>query len=265
MDEEHKSSKSRIKNLLSIIVIILIAPFLYPLILRGLIKFKLFSSVEEYLEYITPFSNRYTLFVILILLFLIFIIVINKSGSIKEFFMGFDFNFKFGDKEVGIKSKDLIKSPQEIFSKNIEIDKEESNEAKIQIKDGLNKTKNKNLNSKDEEIRELTNIIDNIRFFSAYNNTNYVCSELLIYLYKRKTISKVEFEEKMRYYYNSRIRNVIGKRKRECVNRKVEEKIFNYKYLDIIEISDDNEYIILTDLGKKFVEEYLMKGVDGNV
>ena len=84
--------------------------------------------------------------------------------------MGFDFNFKFGDKEVGIKSKDLIKSPQEIFSKNIEIDKEESNGAKSEIKDGLNKIKNKNLNSKDEEIRELTNIIDNIRFFEVFED-----------------------------------------------------------------------------------------------
>ncbi len=266
MKEENKVKKSRICILLGILFLLIIAPFVYPSILRGLIKIKLFSSVNHYVELISPFSNMYTLIIVIAILAILFIVFVDKIHPIKEFFMGVDLKVKIGDKEIGINSKDLIKPTQEIFNKSVEIEKEESNEAKLQVKNALkNKNTSKKLNSKEEEIKELKEIVDNIRFFSAYNNTNYICSELLLYLLERKSISRIEFEEKLEYYYSSRIKDVKGKRKRECVKRKVEEKIFNYKYLDIIEISDDNEYVILTDLGVKFVKDYLMKGVDGNV
>jgi len=213
-----------------------------------------------------PFSNKYTLLVVIILLVLIFLIFVEKFDNIKDFFMGFDFKFKMGDKELGIKPNDSKKPSQEVFNKSMEANLKESKEAKLKIKEALGKKNEKNNEDiKNDEVRELKILLENVRYFSAYNNTNHTCSDLLIYLYKRKSVSKIEFEEKLREYYSKRIRGVNKKQKKECINRKIEEKIFNYKYLDIIEISDDNEYIILTDSGKKFVIDYLKKGVEEDV
>ena len=46
-------------------------------------------------------------------------------------------------------------------------------------------------------------------------------------------------------------------KKKKCVNKNIEDKIFNYVYLDILELSDYGDEIILTNFGREFVEKYM--------
>ncbi len=256
----------KIMKTIIIALFICFLPFALPILLKVSIYCRIFNSIAEFEKLIQVFSNRY-MFIYLIIVMIIVIISFGKSVSFTDFFKNFIYKGKIGDKiYLEAKPVEENKRASEIFDKIIDISNNDVKETKTQVKDALSKKEEKsNENIKDEKIKELNILLENVRYFSAYNNTNHTCSDLLIYLYKRKSISKIEFEDKLREYYSKRIRGVNKKQKKECINRKIEEKIFNYKYLDIIEISDDNEYIILTDSGKKFVIDYLKKGVEEDV
>ena len=49
----------------------------------------------------------------------------------------------------------------------------------------------------------------------------------------------------------------MGKNKREeFATKKVQELIYNLRYINIIELSEDGNFIILTETGKEFVKGY---------
>lgn len=259
MSSSESSNKSSKKSVI-IVALAILSPFIYPAFLRLLIKINIFHSLDEYNMFKDAFSNKYTLISVLIMLLIFFSIFIEKFPKVKEFLMSFGFKFKVGDKEIFVEPRDYKKSSKELFENTLNISSDELNETKFIIKNNIKNNMN-NINRKDDEIKELENLIMNIKFFSAYNNTNYVTKELLLYLEKEKDMPKQDFEKKLKEYYNKKIKNVWGKKKENCIRKNIEEKIFNYIYLEILEISEDDKKIILTNIGSEFVKKYLMKEV----
>lgn len=261
MSSIEESNRSSIKAVI-IVILAILSPFIYPAFLRLLIKINIFHSLDEYNMFKSAFSNKYTLISILIMLFIFFSIFIEKFPKLKELLMSFGIKIKWKGNEVSVEPKEDKKSSKEVFEKNLNISSEELKETKNIIKCNLKKSLNINDEiKKEDEIKELENVIKNIRFFSAYNNTNYITKELLLDLSKEKDMPKEDFEKKLNEYYNKKIKNVWGKKKENCIRKNIEEKIFNYIYLEILEISEDDKKIILTNIGDEFVKKYLMSEV----
>ena len=65
-----------------------------------------------------------------------------------------------------------------------------------------------------------------------------------------------EFVNDMIDYYKKTIRNMGKQKREEFAEKKTNEVIYNLRYLNIIEYTEDDMYIILTQNGKEFVKGY---------
>lgn len=68
------------------------------------------------------------------------------------------------------------------------------------------------------------------------------------------------FVQNLEEYYKKTIRNMGKRRKEDFIEKKINEILYNLRYLDIIEYTEDDKYIILTKNGIEFVKGY-MEGV----
>lgn len=61
-----------------IVILALLSPFIYPIALRILIKINIFHSVNEYILFMSTFSNKYTIIsVITVISIVFFALLIN--------------------------------------------------------------------------------------------------------------------------------------------------------------------------------------------
>ena len=106
---------------------------------------------------------------------------------------------------------------------------------------------------------ELINIAEereSLRFFSAYQITNQFSRELLKKIIDNGKIELEIFIQSLDEYYKRTIRNMGKRKKAEFIERKINELLFNLRYLDLIEYTEDDQYIILTQKGIEFVKGY---------
>ena len=121
----------------------------------------------------------------------------------------------------------------------------------------------KNISNMKCEECELTNIAEereSLRFFSAYRITNQFSRELLKKIIDNDKIELNRFIQSLEEYYKKTIRNMGKRKKEEFIERKINELLFDLRYLDLIEYTEDDQYIILTQKGIEFVKGY-MEGV----
>ena len=132
----------------------------------------------------------------------------------------------------------------------------------------IEKNKKKdNKNKTDSNIDALQNENNNLRFYSAYNIINRKTKELLNVIYCNKSMQLTLFKNELIYSFKNRNRknkNLTKYQINEYANNKYETIKGGLQYLNIIEITDDDETITLTPYGKKFVEKYIEKEVGKN-
>ncbi len=181
------------------------------------------------------------------------LILYESNVSIPDIFYkiasNFDFLYKKGDSELQIKHIDNSLHRNEISK----IAKEVKEEAKEQIIKGGIKQDNKCENC---EVKEIISERESLRYFSAYQVTNKHSRDLLQFVRSNNKIKIEIFEHSMKEYYNKTIRNMGKKRKEEFISKKVEEVLYNLRYLNIIGYTEDGNFIILTQNGEEFVKGY---------
>ena len=134
------------------------------------------------------------------------------------------------------------------------------NEVKLQLGiDKRNKTQEK---CKECNKKELEEENSRLRDFAAYNMINTEAKSLLHIIYNEKYIDTDKFKSKIIQGYKKRNKKNIKFTKKEIdkIARNKYDAIFDgLKFLNIIEPSEDDKTIKLTQDGKKFVEKYIEK------
>lgn len=261
-----------ILKIVSCITAITFIPFIFPLITRFFIHIHLYENIEVFKEYISIFLNKNFLAFIGIILVSTIIITSDKN-KIMEWISQWNIFAKYKDAELNLKKPEIIdeSDKKKKFISNFnndEIDKSITSEMQEElklIKNSKNKDKKKNYN--DEKIEELEKENNNLRFYSAYNIINKKTKELLNVIYCDKSMKLQEFKEALIYSLknrNRRNKNLTNAQKNEYANNKYETIKNGLQYLNIIEISDDNKIITLTQYGKEFVKKYIEKEVGEN-
>lgn len=238
---------------------ILFAPFIYPILTMFLIKLEIFESVNQLEQIIKLFSNFYMIFICIIII-LILVFEFGNGKILRDIISKIKVRYQKGDSSVEFTS--TLEDKKEKFD-----DSEEFNEESKTIKKELQekfKFSNEKTNIKFEtdekkillnKNTELEMDIRNMRFFSAYNILDVHTKQILKNIKETGKIEKEVFKRKLLKYYKSKY---YKKNKSKVYAQNItEEVIFDLIYLDIIEYSEDDKYILLTKNGIQFVEKYL--------
>lgn len=240
---EDKKDNKHFNVLLSIIGIFLI-PFVYPSISKILIELDLFDDVQEINEYIKTFTG-YTCFLIASLIIVVlYEFRFGIAEIISKFVSNFDMiSYKYGDSELQLTNKHREEAVK--LSEN----------AKKEARDILFEKENKNSKTKCQECKkdEIIEERDILRNFSAYHVTNKYSRDLLKRIKDFGKIDKVEFEMQIQNYYEKTIRNMSRTRRKAFATKKVKDLLCDLKYLNIIECTEDDKFIILTQNGINFI------------
>ncbi len=249
------------------ISLVSITPFLLPLLLKLFLSWKLFEDVEEFTNIIKLFYNVYPIIYIIITLCLM-LWFFHKWEDIKNFFSNRDlsFGFKSGTISAKIKEnviqestnkKDFVNTIKENKTLNVSNIQEE---AKNKL--GLAQAeleKNKQLCSECNK-KALEEENSKLRNFAAYNIIDFETEEMLHIIYNENYINTSDFKRKIVQGYKSRyIRNTKFSNTdlNKIANNKYETVLEGLRFLNIIEPSEDDKIIKLTNEGKKFVEKYI--------
>lgn len=283
-----KDILKKIGKTIACIIIIFLIPFVLPLITRVLVHFNVFTCVEDFRNYIETFFNAYVIAYMLIVMIIVIAFMCSKD-KIEEFINRHDFHIKYKDTEFTTKGIDFIEDAnnKKNFVENLDIKENADNENIMleiqrelgiikQSKEEKNKSKNKNKDVKQqenslaveniiiEENKALKDENNNLRYYAAYNIINKKTKDLLHVIYCENYMEKIEFEKVLKNSYKSRNRkntNINKNNLNKYAENKVETIEKGLKYLNILEISEDNKYLILTKYGKEFVEKYIEEEV----
>ena len=253
------------------IALIIIIPFCFPILTRFFIHIQLYSDINTFKEYMEVFFNKYFFIIFLIAIAVVYAMFGNKE-KIEEWFSNRDFSFKHKDTEVSTKMAEMVEesNKKKNFNSKMNTKEEDNKIVAISVQEDLNikkikkKDESKDKYKKDYEIIKIEN--EKLRFFSAYNIINQKTKELLNIAYCNKSIDLNEFKRTLINDYknrNKKNKNLSNAQKNEYANNKYETIKDGLQFLNIIEISDDNKVITLTQYGKTFVEKYIEKEVGG--
>lgn len=234
--------------ILFIVVIIFMVPFIFPVLSTALIRWNVIDNIEQLEKYMHLFKG----FNILIIIGIIIFMMHESDISFSEVFRNIlnrDFSFKFGEKQVDIKRNGL---ELEHKDEAIKISNEVKEEAKTIL---LDESSTKKIY---EEYRktEMEAERESLRYFSAYKITDSCSRALLLYIKKNGRILVSDFKSNMEKYYQKT--RGMGRQKRQ---EKVENLLYDLKYINVIEYTEDDFFIILTQNGKEFIENFYKKEV----
>lgn len=239
--------------------IIIIFPFVYPLLSRFFVHIHLFTSVDDLKNYFSVFCNIFFVIFVIIACFTSYLLICDKDKLIKWLEKR---DFKFNVRDAAFESKLAEKEMIEESAKKKNILEEFNDESDdtykstlLEVKRELKKQSTKNTS----ELDLLKKENDNLRFYSAYNIINKKAKELLHTIYCEKSIDLSTFKNGLIYSFknrNKRNKNLTKSQINEYANNKYETIKEGLQYLNIIEISDDDK-ITLTKYGKEFVEKYI--------
>lgn len=247
----------KILKTIGCIIIIIIFPFIFPIIARFLIHTHLYESVNVFNDYMTIFYNIYFIIILAIALITVYFIICTKE-EIKEWLDKRDFSFKFKDAEVTSKTNEIIDetTKKKDFTFNMNTRENDNKIVAMIVKEELdlanNKKSKKQKSKKDENYSEnklLQDENNKLRFFSAYNIINQKTKELLNIIYCNKSMELNEFKNILITNFknrNKKNKNLSNVQKNEYANNKYETIKNGLQFLNIIEISDDNKTITLT-------------------
>lgn len=224
-------------------------PFIYPIWGNCLISLNIIESVEQIQRYNDIFKYFNIALMIMVFILLIYNSKISVSDIIDKIASNFDFSYKKGDSEIQIKHAEAI--VKENFSKKAKEVKEEAREELIN-----GETKSQNINCKECKIEEVIAERESLRYFSAYQVTNKFSREILTHIKNNDKIQVEMFYDDIKEYYEKTIKNMGKSRKQDFIERKINELLYNLRYLNIIEYTEDDTYIILTKNGEEFVKGY---------
>lgn len=256
-----------LKMILATIVIFSI-PFILPIIFKILVEIKIFDDIEEFRSITNTLNNMYTIIYIAIAIVML-LWFFHKWEDIKNIIKNMRFSLKFGDKSFSAErivneelknindQKDFINQlKQENKTSDSEITIKEIKE-KFGITTNKSKAKCKECNK--EELQE-ENV--KLRNFAAYNMLNSEARSLLHVIYYEKYIETEKFKNTIIQGYKRRNKKNIKFNKND-INKIAQNKydtIYDgLKFLNIIEPSEDDKTLKLTQEGKKFVEKYIEK------
>ncbi|MCI7443336.1 MAG: hypothetical protein MSA89_09695 [Clostridium sp.] len=252
-------------KMIGTIVSLFIAPFIFPLLAKLFIYWKWFENIEDLQNTIKVFSNMYTLISIIIMV-LILLWFFHDWKDVKKIFQGIR-SFKLKDFEISKESAENVIKENEEKTKIIKELKEDnknnsadSEESKKAIKEQLFSQK------KNNDICDNSNLVNEnkrLKYYSAYNIINVETKGLLHKIYNEKYIETEEFKKQIIDGYTRRNKHNIKFSKKDI--NKVATSKYNtiYEgllYLNIIEPSEDDKEIRLTNEGKEFVEKYIEGG-----
>lgn len=258
--------KSLLKMSIAVITIFMI-PFIPALILKVFINFQFFIDIDEFKNMMNIFNNIYVISYIVIGI-VILLWFFHKWSDIKKAFQDMNFTISIGDKKISAEHvKEEMKHVDEQKEFINKIMKENNNnesaniikEVKSQLGISKDKSNKKCIECNKEEIKEEN---ERLRYFATYNVINAEARRLLHIMYNEKFIARNTFRSRIIQGYKKRNKRNIKFTKKE-INKIAENKydtIFEgLKFLNIIEPSEDDEILKLTQDGKKFVEKYIEK------
>lgn len=231
-------------------------PFIYPIIASSLVNLGILNNMEEIKLYIEIFKPFYILTVIILIGLILYGADFSIPDALHKLALNFNLKFKKGDTQIELSPKTSESQKKKLIQQNEKIKKE------------VQETLNNHLNKKDFidkcsecKLEEITSERDSLRFFSAYQVTNKFSRDLLRAIKENGKITKEIFIYNINNYYQNSIRNMGKKRKEQFISQKIEELLYNLRYLNIIEYTEDDNYIILTEDGKNFVNDYYVEEV----
>lgn len=254
------------------ILLVFSLPFLIPIMFKILIHFGIFNGIEEIKNIFSVFNNKYTLIYICIGAGLI-LFYFHKWGGLKDtvigFMKGLKASYSHGDRTISVETakeemNDIRAHKEfmnELIGDNKTLDSKNSIE-EMQQKLGISKIeaeKSKCIECNKLEIQE-ENV--KLRNFATYNMLNKEAKDLLHIIYCEKYIPINQFRSRIIQGYKKRNKkNVkIAKKDIDKIAKNKYNTIYDgLKFLNIIEPSEDDETIKLTQEGKKFVEKYIEK------
>lgn len=259
---------------LGIILIIFTFPFILPLILKFLIEIKCFTNLEDFQKYFNIFENKYVIIWLGIGMLLFLGSFGKMAEKLKEITQKIsELRFEFGEKKASVKFDSaaiLEESTQKkkIAEKMKDIDNPEDNQ-KI-ILEELKNIKNSQLTIKEVysdkylckncDSNKIKEENKKLRNFATINIINKETRTLLHIIYNEKYIEAEKFKSNIIKGYKRRNKNnakLSNKNINQLANNKYETIFNGLKFLNIIEPSENNSEIMLTNEGKKFVEEYI--------
>lgn len=262
-----KNFLASIFKMITVTFVIFIIPFILPTLLKIFLNLKIFNSIDEFKEIISLFNNMYILVYILLGIGIL-LWFFHKWNTIKEILKDMNFSFTVGDKKLSAEhakeEMENINQQKEFMNKiaNDDYNNESKNlikEMKSQLGLEINKSNDicKECNKKDLEEEN-----SKLRYFATYNMINTEARSLLHIIYNEKYIDADKFKSRIIQGYKRRNKKNVKFTKKE-INKIAQNKydtIFDgLKFLNIIEPSEDDKIIKLTQEGKKFVEKYIEK------
>lgn len=236
-----------------IIIFILFTPFLYSIIAKLLINMQFFSDIEELIKYINLFREYYWIIALAILLSIIIYFAHNRE-IVSRILSSIDsIDLKKNENQVSLNFKN-DKEKKAIFE-NIENSKKEvSDQLNGLVENGQQMDIENTGKDSKEEADMLKEERDNYRIFAADKVTNKCCKKILKKIFTNGKIEveifRCELEKSytIKVHRKNRMKNPIDK---------VNEVLIDLRNLDIIEYSEDGDYILLTQNGVEFVKSYL--------
>ena len=231
-------------SVLKMIVVILIVftiPFIFPVLLKFFLYYKVFESVDEFEKIINIFNNMY-IFAYIGLGIGILLWFFKKWNIIRDVFKNFNFSITFGDKKImaeHVKAEiEDINQQKEVIKK---ITKETSSDSENAINEtkallGIDKGKNAKNKCKECNKNELEEENDKLREDKFKSR--------IIQGYKKRNKKNIKFSKKEI--------NKIARNKYDTIYD-------GLKFLNIIEPSEDDKIVKLTEKGRNFVEKYIEK------
>lgn len=233
------------------VFIVFMMPFIYTIVANILIRLGAIESIEQLEQCNKIFRNFNIIIIVSFAILIMYESKVSISDIINRISANFDFLYKKGDSEIQVRH---IESNIHNYEIN-KMAKEIKEEAQEQIIKGDVKKSN-DCDSCEIEINEIINERESLRYFSAYQITNKFSRELLKTVKNNDKIEIEIFKDSMIEYYEKTIRNMGKKRKQEFIAKKIEELLYNLRYLNIIEYTEEGKFIILTQNGAEFVKGY---------
>ncbi len=258
---------------IGVILIIFSFPLILPIMLKLLVDYSVFNDVQDFQNYNNIFLNKYAI-IYLIIGILLFS---NHLGKLGEFIKETIRRVTHVDMDLGsgkkISAELYEKRMLEESNQNKEISKEIIEDYKVSETQNSIIQDIKNSNPTDS-IKKQTNITNNVcadcdkklleeenknlRNFAAYNILDRETKNILIEIYHSEQIEIERFSDILIKKYRRRNnRTLTARTSRLLAENQCESIISKLKFLEIIEISEDNKLIRLTQKGKAFIKEYI--------